>query len=99
MNRMKIIVFIGHRHEKTGQIRRCQTDTEMQIGIPNGNRIHFLEMDTCNDKCEKRCNGQDNHRTDSHVDHGKKHGLNQEEFSAEFVVIGEHQVDRKEINR
>ena len=99
MNRMKIVVFIGHCHEKTGQIHCRQSDAEMQVGIPNGNRIHFLEMDACNDQCQKRGNGQDNDRADAHIDHGEKNRLNQEEFGAEFVVIGEHQVDGKEINR
>ena len=50
MNRVEIIVFIGDRNKKAGKIGGSQSNTEMQIRIINGNDIHFLVMNACDNK-------------------------------------------------
>ena len=50
MNRMEIIIFIGDGNKKAGKIGRGQSNTEMQIRIINGNDIHFLVVNACDNK-------------------------------------------------
>ena len=88
VNRMEIVIFISDRHEETGQIQRRQENTKKQVRVSNHHRVHLSIMDARNNQRQKCRDGQYNHGTHCTIDHGHEDGLNQKEFSAEFIVVG-----------
>ena len=50
MNGMKVIVFIGNCDKKAGKISDGQSNTKMQVRVINGDDIHFLVMNACDNK-------------------------------------------------